>query len=276
VLVYEDVVAATLSAIGDPAVSRRMRITVTPPELNMEMDSYRVGTLLELVREMALGLYREGKRVRVCVQGSMGTGVFTSLPRALGGVAKVLRMMDWQAEPGEVNDGALGTVQRDLAEGEEAVEGPIRFGAVGADEVRADDDVLLLIAPQNMVGVSLFDALGGMAEAAAHRPMVIINPLLDDRPSSGGLMSVRGRAERTKFYESFEQIYTFRLLYSGTDFMFPIRGAIRMSRASGGLYVVYQRLEGDDGERYEPVGVFESPPCAESLTRLVRRPDDLR
>ena len=47
----------------------------------MEMDSYRIGTLLELVRTVAIDLYSEGLNVRVCVQGSMGEGAFTGLPR---------------------------------------------------------------------------------------------------------------------------------------------------------------------------------------------------
>lgn len=49
---------------------------VTIPELNPEMDVFRVGTLLEMVREMALGLAQDGQRVKVSVQQAMGQGVF--------------------------------------------------------------------------------------------------------------------------------------------------------------------------------------------------------
>lgn len=48
----------------------------TIPELNPEMDVYRIGTLLEMVREMAYALAEDGKLVKVCVQQSMGQGVF--------------------------------------------------------------------------------------------------------------------------------------------------------------------------------------------------------
>ena len=48
----------------------------TIPELNSEMDVYRIGTLLEMVREMAYQLAVDGKLVKVCVQQSMGQGVF--------------------------------------------------------------------------------------------------------------------------------------------------------------------------------------------------------
>ena len=49
---------------------------MTIPELNPEMDVFRVGTLLEMVREMAVGLAQDGQRVKVSVQQSMGQGVF--------------------------------------------------------------------------------------------------------------------------------------------------------------------------------------------------------
>ena len=80
-----------------------MRLLVAPPELNMEMDSYRVGSMLELVRkvsasppclaalspcrlcrqvhgcrvssavsQVSLDLAACGLRTRVCVQGSTG------------------------------------------------------------------------------------------------------------------------------------------------------------------------------------------------------------
>ena len=86
---YSDVSSALQSAVADPDTPRRMRALVTPPELNMEMDSYRVGTLLELVREVALDFARAGLRTRLCVQGSMGEGALAGVPRVLSGVKKV-------------------------------------------------------------------------------------------------------------------------------------------------------------------------------------------
>jgi hypothetical protein len=41
---------------------------------------YRVGTLLEMVRDMATALALDGKRVKVCVQAAMGQGVFQVSP----------------------------------------------------------------------------------------------------------------------------------------------------------------------------------------------------
>ena len=60
---YTDVSQAVQRAVADPTCPRRMKLLVAPPELNMEMDSYRVGSLLELVREIALGLAEQGLRM---------------------------------------------------------------------------------------------------------------------------------------------------------------------------------------------------------------------
>ena len=43
------------------------------------MDVYRIGTLLEMVREIAYVVALDGKKVKVCVQQAMGEGVFQVL-----------------------------------------------------------------------------------------------------------------------------------------------------------------------------------------------------
>lgn len=42
----------------------RMLVRITIPELNPEMDVYRIGTQLEMVREMANVLAEDGKKVK--------------------------------------------------------------------------------------------------------------------------------------------------------------------------------------------------------------------
>jgi len=123
--------------------------------------------------------------------------------------------------------------------------------------VAPDDDVLLVLAPQSMVGAPIVPPLEALSEAAVSQgsAVVLINPLLQDRQSSSGVMGVRGRAERLAFAESFAEIYHFRLLYSGTTFMYPILGALRMARQDG-RRVLYRRLEGGGGEQYLPVGCW--------------------
>lgn len=82
---YTDAADSVLRALAADESRVTMRCTI--PELNPEMDVYRVGTLLELTREVATRLAEDGRRVKVCIQGSMGQGVFQGLPLSLSGAA---------------------------------------------------------------------------------------------------------------------------------------------------------------------------------------------
>mmetsp|Transcript_17925 Transcript_17925/g.42653 ORF Transcript_17925/g.42653 Transcript_17925/m.42653 type:complete len:579 (+) Transcript_17925:56-1792(+) len=277
---YEDVLQAMQAAVADPSCPRAMKVTVTPPELNMEMDSYRVGSLLELVRECALGFAETGLKTRVCVQGPMGGGV----PRVLSGVNKLLTLMDWDAGAGEAHAGMLGDVQLPKPEdGSAQREGLVCFGAVGEDQVGPRDDVVIVLAPQSMVGSSIYELLRPMVERceAQGTAVILINPELDDVLSSSGVMGVRGRSERIAFAAAFEEVYHFRNVYSGTTFMFPILGSVRMTRRGGAKRVLYRRREvgstssvtnreGGGSERYEPVGCWVGrEPTPREITELV-------
>ena len=55
-------------------MSHRLQVVAQFPELNPAMDSYRIGTLLEMARSICIKLAEENVRVRLCVQGSMGVG----------------------------------------------------------------------------------------------------------------------------------------------------------------------------------------------------------
>ncbi|PWZ27917.1 putative adenylate kinase 5, chloroplastic [Zea mays] len=59
---YNDVLKATKLAIEDKKT--RLQIDINIPELNPEMDVYRIGTLMELVRELSLSFADDGKRVK--------------------------------------------------------------------------------------------------------------------------------------------------------------------------------------------------------------------
>lgn len=140
-----------------------------------------------MVRAIAIKLVEQNLRVRISVQQSMGVGIFTGLPKQLGGVSKLLQMMDWESEEGEENKG-------------------INFGAVGSEHVTNEhvkedgtkveqDDVFIIIAPQSMIGVdsSIIGPLSDMVEKAGDRPVILINPDLTDKVSPQGQQSVRGR-----------------------------------------------------------------------------------
>jgi adenylate kinase len=81
---YRDAAESAIKALQTGAPRYQMRCTI--PETNPEMDVYRVGTVLEMVREVANKIAQDGRRVRVCVQGSLGKGVFQGLPLSLSGV----------------------------------------------------------------------------------------------------------------------------------------------------------------------------------------------
>lgn len=259
---------------SDHKHSNRMQIVNMFPETNPSMDSYRIGTLLELVREIATELVVQANlRVRVCVQQSMGSGIFVGIPKQLGGVAKLLPMMDWQSNEGELYEGMVGDY--------------INFGGVGKEYVvnegdRLDDpnekdgkllhqdDVFLIIAPQSMVGTdtSIHGPLSEMVEAAGDRPVILLNPDLTDKVSSGGQQSFRGRQQRIDFANSFQSIYHFSNLYvSGTSY-FPILGALtKLSPTEP--WVAHQRRDyvnaNGSGELYVPILAKEERPSGEDI-----------
>ena len=267
---YELASKAALDAVvacSNGEISNRMQMTTLFPEMNPSMDSYRIGTLLELVRSIAITLAEQNLRVRVCVQGSMGVGIFTGMPKQLSGASTLLQRMDWQSGPGEENEGMVGDY--------------INFGAVGKEHVVNagedqegnqinQDDVFLLLCPQSMIGVesSIIGGLSEMVDAAGGRPVIIINPDLTDKVSSQGQQNIRGRKQRIEFADSFETIYHFQNIYiSGTSY-FPILGAVNKPSHKD-PWVTYQRRDrvNNGGEIYVPILSTEEKPDGEVILK---------
>lgn len=245
---YDDVLQATKRAIEDKKT--RLQIDINIPELNPEMDVYRIGTLMELVREISLAFADDGKRVKVCVQGSMGQGAFAGIPLQLAGTRKILEFMDWG------DYGAKGAF--------------INIGAVGASEVDKEDDMFILIAPQNAVGNCIIDDMRAMTDAAGDRPVILVNPRLKDMPASSGVMQTMGRDMRLKYAASFETCYSFRLLfYAGT--FYPIMGALRMGYPN--KYEIYRRVDEPNGkEKYVLLAELMDKPTADDITNAFKGP----
>ncbi|KAG0503371.1 hypothetical protein HPP92_003443 [Vanilla planifolia] len=153
---YDDVLQSTRKAVEEKRT--RLKVEINIPELNPEMDVYRIGTLMELVRTLALSFADDGKRVKVCVQGSMGEGALAGMPLQLAGSRRILEFMDW----GEY--GAKDTF--------------IRIGSIGSKDVDEQDDIFILVAPQNAVGNCIIEDLQAMTDAAGQRPVILINPRL--------------------------------------------------------------------------------------------------
>lgn len=218
-------------------------VEINIPELNPEMDVYRIGTLMELVRTLALSFADDGKRVKVCVQGSMGEGALAGMPLQLSGSRRILEYMDW----GEY--GAKDTF--------------IKIGSIGAKEVDEQDDIYILVAPQNAVGNCIINDLQAMTDSAGQRPVILINPRLKDLPGSSGVMQIMGRDKRLEYASSFINCYFFRLLYyAGTQY--PIMGAIRMSYPQD--YELYRRIDEPTGkEKYVSIARFPLRPTIEEI-----------
>jgi len=227
---------------------------------------------LELVRTMAIKLCEQNLRVRVCVQGSMGVGIFTGVPKQLSGVSKLLQMMDWQSGPGEENEGMVGNY--------------LNFGFVGKEHVvnestDADgekiveqDDVFIIIAPQSMVGTdtSIIGPLQEMTIAAGDRPVILINPDLVDKVSAQGQQNVRGRQDRINFAQSFQTIFHFQNIYvSGTSY-FPILGSLTKLNPRE-QWIAHQRrdLLNEQSELYIPIISCEEKPIGEDILNAFDR-----
>ncbi|KAF3953204.1 hypothetical protein CMV_021327 [Castanea mollissima] len=238
---YKDVLEATQRAINDGRT--RLKVENNIPELNPEMDVYRIGTLMELVRVLALSFADDGKQVKVCVQGSMGEGALAGMPLQLAGTRKILEYMDWG------DYGALGTF--------------IKIGSVGAKEVDEQDDMFIIVAPQNAVGNCIIDDLKAMTDAAGNRPVILINPRLKDLPGSSGIMQTMGRDKRLEYAGSFQNCYFFRLLYyAGTQY--PIMGALRMSYPYRSE--LYKRIDEPSGkEKYVILSTFTERPTINEI-----------
>lgn len=238
---YTDVLQATQRAINDGKT--RLKIEINIPELNPAMDVYRIGTLMELIRVLALSFADDGKRVKVCVQGSMGEGALAGMPLQLAGSRKILEFMDWG------DYGALGTF--------------VNIGSIGGKEVDKQDDLFILVAPQNAVGNCIIDDMRAMTDAAGNRPVILVNPKLQDLPGSSGIMQTMGRDKRLEYASSFELCYQFRLLYyAGTQY--PIMGALRMSYPYP--YELYKRVDESPGkEKYVSLATFAKRPNVDEM-----------
>ncbi|KAK1288672.1 hypothetical protein QJS10_CPB19g00648 [Acorus calamus] len=219
------------------------KVEINIPELNPEMDVYRIGTLMELVRALALSFADDGKHVKVCVQGSMGEGALAGMPLQLAGCRKILEGMDWGSYD------AKGIF--------------INIGSIGAKEVDEQDDIYILVAPQNAVGNCIIDDLQAMTDAAGHRPVILVNPRLKDLPASSGIMQTMGRDKRLEYAASFEYCYSFRLLYyAGT--LYPIMGALRMSYPY--RYELFKRIdESSRKEKYVILATFPHQPTVDEI-----------
>lgn len=266
---YEMATNAVLKAINDDKLSNksRMQMKFNFPEVNPAYDTYRIGTILEMIRQITLSLTcNERKKVRICVQQSLGEGIFTGLPLAIGAMRPILEKMDWGQEL---------TKEQKFQPGDNVVprsEAMIRLGTIGPEQIQDDDDVLIIICPQNVIGGILINLLDDMIKSANGRPVILFNPSLSDRPSSNNMMQIRGRAERKQIEKSFVDIATLRIIYpTAGGYMYPIAGMV-VKKDYRSPWVAYSRNEKANGdEEYIIEAAFppQTPPDPEILRSLL-------
>eukprot|EP01038_Epipyxis_sp_PR26KG_P011101 gene11101-14896_t len=266
--IYNVVTDAVVKAVNDDNIPNksRLQLKVNFPEVNPAFDTYRIGTILEMVRNVALSLVlQENKKVRICVQQALGEGIFVGLPLALASMRTVLESMDW---------GNTLTKEQKFQKSDNnnrRSEAMIRLGAIGKDELADDDDVIIVIAPQNVIGGMIIEVLDEMVRAANGRPVILINPSLADRPSSNNNMQIRGRSDRKAIENSFKDIFALRLLYpSSGGYMYPIRGMIAKKDYHSPWVVYSKSINEQNKEIYDMIGAFDAynPPDPSFLSSL--------
>lgn len=151
---YDDA-AESVDALLTTGLTKRASVKLTIPETNPEQDTFRIGTLLELVRAIALkrAKGRRGERVRVVVQPPLGEGFFKGMPLSLSGVSSLLSRMDWGEEGESEGEGGGAPTSARIATGvlcggTEADGSGDNSAALGSPPC----DLLIVVSPQNIVG----------------------------------------------------------------------------------------------------------------------------
>lgn len=269
---YSEITAAVMAGLR--AGNTRLNVRCTIPELNTEFDVYRVGTLLEMVRDVACAVAADGSKVKVCVQQALGDGVFQGTPLSLSGVMRIMQQMDWGEAKEFISLGNLGAGEVNGSKKSEDLDGN---EIDNTSSTSGDADVFILISPQNITGHTVIPLLEEMTQAADKlgKAIILINPKLQDVQSSGGIMGVRGRQDRQDFIKTFTPAYHFRLLYLGAG-PYPIMGALR--HTYGGPWEVLKRIDfieketGKKEEAYRIVGRFlEKEPQAGEITECFQK-----
>lgn len=186
--------AAFRTYLESPSASSRGRVQLRVPQLDPSSDVYCRRFLLSLTWALVrVAAVQSGLRTRILVQKP--GDFYGGLPLSVAGLARFLAA-DWR-------------VSKD-----DWPEDMVRLGEMGRDERIADDDkVLIVVSPTNAISMPVVEDLQRLSVEAGDRRVVLINPRLEDVPSHSGVMQVSGRKERLQLLDSFQDIFTCRLLY---------------------------------------------------------------
>lgn len=189
--------SAYLSQLREPdralSPGQLAQLTLLVPQLNPELDVYDRRFLLQLVwAVLEATVSTHGLSTRVLIQGRRAFG---AIPLSVSGLRRHF-------------DG-------DLALSASEWPRPIRSGDLEEDgDLDDDDECVVIVSPTNAVSIPVIDSVVDLVRRAAGRPVLLVNPRLDDVPSHSGVMQVSGRAERIAFKHRFADLFYFRLLYN--------------------------------------------------------------
>lgn len=198
-VVHSYLTSTSISTVDAPIA----QLTLLVPQLNPALDVYDRRFLLQLTWAVARGAAEAKLRTRVLIQGRRKFG---AVPLSVAGLRRdfdadlVLSALDW---PTVLRSGEL----------EEE------------DDVDEEDDVFVVVSPTNAVSIPVINAVIDLVHRAQGRPVILVNPRLEDVPSHSGVMQVSGRRDRLRFLDSIQRLLYFRLLYS-PGARYPPRGIL--------------------------------------------------
>lgn len=224
-------------------------LTLLLPELNPSLDVYDRRFLLSLVWALVLRVaFDHRKRVRVLIQG---TGSFGAIPLSIAGLRRTFEADLLVSEEG------LG--------GHDAVSSVLRVGDLeDPASVEDEDEVFVVVSPTNATGVAVItDLMKFVSRVGTTRPVICINPRLEDVPSAAGVMGTSGRDQRIQFIRRIHNPFYLRLLYSSGT-MYPLRGILYHRHRSP--WQIWRHFVQDDTASYEKIADFQSHPDSSDIT----------
>eukprot|EP00871_Galdieria_phlegrea_P006057 jgi/Galph1/939/GphlegSOOS_G5646.1 len=186
-----------------PGANLRTSITLLLPDLNPALDIYDRRFLLRMVWGVVSHLVlKENQRVRIAVQSPMGG---SGLPLAVAGLLRYLNA-DY-LESSNVWNGKLHS-HVSISTVDYCISTPV------------EEDCFVIVTPTNAVSAPVIEQIMQLTDRYKSKSIILINPNLQDVPSTGGIMQVQGRKERIEFLNSFHCIFYLRPLYK-TGTLYP-------------------------------------------------------
>lgn len=174
------------------ATSKIGQLTLLVPQLNPSVDVYDRRFLLQTTwAVLASTVITHKLRTRVLIQGSRAFG---AIPLSIAGLRKhfdadlELSAEDW---PQTIRSGDLEDI----------------------NDLDDDDDIIIIVSPTNAISLPVVESVTDCLKRAKGKPIILINPRLDDVPSHSGVMQVSGRSDRISFLQTIQHIFYLRLLY---------------------------------------------------------------